>query len=156
MEMEKKEGNDFIFARYLASDLAKAAEKAPIQYNFSPSIAFVDDRCVISSTAELARDLASLIPQAPSPSEPARRNVDLAISASSLQAVLRDNRETLVSQNQLEKGHTLEQAEAEVGMLFHLLNMFRSADAQLKAVDGAMMLDAALHFADPNAPETPE
>jgi hypothetical protein len=156
MEMEKQDGNDFIFARYLASDVVEPAEKAPIQYNFSPSIAFVDDRCVISSTVELARELAALIPQAQEPNELAQRNVGLALHAPALQEVLRDNRQTLVSQNQLEKGHTLEEAEAEVDMLFHLISMLRSADAQLKAADGAMTLDAAIYFADPDSPTATE
>jgi hypothetical protein len=93
-----------------------------VNYNFSPSIAFVGSRFVVASTKSFAHVLASANPLEQS-SESSERvvNTDGVIVAGALRDILDDNRQQLVAQNMLKEGHTKEEAERDVGVLLELI-----------------------------------
>lgn len=149
LDMESNGSMQLLTASYVRAVDRQVAEGAPIQFNFSPSVAFVDDAVIVSSTTALARKLAAQIPtKAPSgsstevsakapvtPADPtvAERNINtlLEIDGAALYQTLADNREQLVAQNMLEKGHSQEEAEGEIDMLLSILTLFKQARLEL-------------------------
>ena len=115
---------------------------APINYNFSPTIAFIDDRMVISSTTNLARALTDTTKAASDDSK--QPNTRAVLRANSLATVLGDNRSQLVAQNMLEKGHGPEAAEAEIGVLFDVLGFFQQLSFDLDVENDELGLTAEL------------
>lgn len=113
-------------------------DAAPINYNFSPTIVFADDRMVISSTTELARTLADAKPV--TASTESLPNTIAVLTAASLGDSLNDNKGQLVAQNMLEKGHGPDQAEAEIGVLFDILALFKDVELELDVRDGQLKL----------------
>jgi hypothetical protein len=102
-----------------AKDDAKGKPE-PVHYrmNYSPSAVQVGNYFAICSSAGLARDLVKAL-KAPAGSS----DSTLAAQAdgAALAKLVDLNRERLVMQNMLEKGHDKEQAEAEIGLLASLL-----------------------------------
>jgi len=108
-----------------------AKEKAAIdpRYNYRPSLARPGDYLIFSSTDGLARDLIdALKEESASPVKPLPATHSLAeIDGTALRTILLANREPMVRQNMVDKGHTREQADAEVGDLFTALNFLDQA-----------------------------
>ena len=88
----------------------------PSRFNYSPSLARVGDCFVLASTAGLTRDLIDALNQvSKAPVRPLAGTHTLAsIDGLQLATVLGVNRETLVTQNMVEKGHSRTQAEHEI------------------------------------------
>ena len=133
--------------------LEAGAEKqsGKINYNFSPSLVLAGDRFVLSSTQPLAEELAELVAKPAADNSDARlRTVNTRLLANSdvLKNVLIDNRQQLVAQNMLEKGHGRAQAEKEIGILFELLGYLRDASLQLSSGNGTLRLDLAIDVAN--------
>ena len=116
METENRGDAKIVTATYLPED----ADDGLINYNFSPSIAFVRDRFVLASTAQLARELVDLLAKEDQ-QVGSNDNTRVALDLSVLKQVLNDNRAQLVAQNALEKGHSKAAAEKEIGTLIDLL-----------------------------------
>ena len=114
----------------------------PINYNFSPTLAFAGERMVISSSSKLARTLVQS--SADVDSNEMGSNTHAVLHADALADVLRDNKPQLVAQNMLEKGHSPEQANAEIGLLLDLINLFRDASMDLDVTDEQLKLTTQL------------
>jgi hypothetical protein len=100
---------------------------APIQFNFTPAVAFKGDRFIISSSTAFATELASSEPiDNAKPS-----NTTIAANGAGIGEILRENRESLISQNMLEDGNTREQAEVQIDMILTVVDAIRSADLRL-------------------------
>ncbi len=149
LKTEQTDDGQLISATY--ENLADDAEVSnDIIYNFSPSLAFVGDYFIVSSTRELAVELMSLAKAEEKP--PADRtdrivNTKLTINSDSLRKVLEDNRETLIAQNMLEKGHAREAAEKEIGALFTLLKLMGDASVELATSDHTLSLELSVGLA---------
>ncbi|MGQ9592600.1 MAG: hypothetical protein ACUVYA_20155, partial [Planctomycetota bacterium] len=120
-------------------------EKGPLdaRFNFSPSIAVAGENLILSSTAGLAKDLIAALeggPAAPSPSAapPPGPGTDflLELRGRPLRDLLEANRANLVRQNMIEKGHTQEEAEREIGLLLELAGRVRSLKLSSAATEG--------------------
>ena len=145
-DIEKEDGRQVISATYLA-DAGKsgaAAALGKINYNFSPSVAFVDDVFIVSSTRPLAHALAiaaksanASTPRTDGPQDSERVNTEARLAYSTLLDVLHDNRGQLVAQNMLEKGHGKEQAEKEIDLLLELLQFI--GDTKLRLSTGKQL-----------------
>ena len=122
-----------------------------IIYNFSPSLAFVDDHFIIASTRELAGELMDLAKDDGKPLAENGRivNTRMTLSSDALRGALAINREALISQNMLENGHTRREAEKEIGVLMSLLKFAGDASVELATSDETLRLEAALRFAKP-------
>ena len=138
MDMQKNGDVDLIISRYVAEKKDYDSTSANIIFNFSPSVGFSGDRFVLSSTAALAKQLA----EAPN-TRPADATVNtvVALHAPAIGEALADNREQLVSQNMLEEGHSREEAEAAIGLLFELVRCLNGAGLTLERGDGSLSLN---------------
>ena len=102
---------------------------------------FVGDRFILSSTAELAQQLS----EAPSTETlQAGVNTSLKLLVPAISESLADNREQLISQNMLQEGHSREEAEAAIGLLFEIVRCFKGAWMNLERVDQQLSLGLSL------------
>lgn len=137
MDMQKNGDVDMITSRYLPEKKDKDSTSAPIIFNFSPSVGFSGDRFVLASTAELAQQLSEA---ADSESTQTGVNTSLRLFVPAISESLADNREQLISQNMLEEGHSREEAEAAIGLLFEIVRCFQDAGLELAHVDQKLSL----------------
>jgi hypothetical protein len=94
----------------------------PIQYNFAPAIAFVGDHVILSSHCDLARKWVQgkeLLDASSDPTTPT--HTELVVHGPMMHQMLAANRDSLIAQNMLEKGHSRLQAIKEVDQLLHLV-----------------------------------
>ncbi len=141
IETETRGDTRIVSATYLPDETKKGA----IAYNFSPSIAFVGDRFIIAGTRQLAVELAELAADQ-TEQQAAGENTQATLDAQVLHDVLADNREHLVAQNVLEKGHAKADAEKEIGTVLDLLGIGKDASLQLKTTKDKLSLEVQLRF----------
>lgn len=130
-------------ATYIATPDNRESTDAPINFNFSPTIAFSGDRVIFSSTVPLARELAAK--SATHSDDHAKRNTEFLFDANTLKQILDVNQSQLVANNMLEKGHDQQAAEAEIGLLLELVGMFKDMKADLDVTDEKMSLNVRLN-----------
>lgn len=135
---EQSDSATLITATYIPPRDEQDVAAAAINYNFSPTIAFAGDRMVISSTSQLAQTISAMNDESESKAD--HPNTHAVIQFDALAATLSDNRSQLVAQNMLEKGHGPDQAEAEIGMLFDVLEMFENVSMDLDVVEEQLKL----------------
>jgi hypothetical protein len=157
--MESNGSQQFFTAQYEPEVDRDRSSEAPIQFNFSPSLAFVNGEAILSSTIPLAQRLANQLSDATSKgtttsdadtqfaSNHIGSNTLLEIDAQALRESLVDNRKQLIAQNILEKGHSQEEAEAEIDTLLSLLNLLDRFRVQL-AFEQQATLDLDLRLAN--------
>jgi len=143
METERRGEARIVSATYLPDD----SREGMINYNFSPSLAFVGPRLIVSSTRELALDLAELASKGDSGQPSAKLNTHASLDVGVLKKTLADNRDQLVAQNVLEKGHTKEQGEKEIDTLLDLLDAAKDLTLRLSRRDDRLQLGVELTFA---------
>ena len=128
MDMAKVNDVDLITSHYVPEKKDKDSTTADMIFNFSPSAAFSGDQFILASTADLAKQLASA---------PAARasdngvNTQMALHAEAIRDALSDNREQLISQNMLEEGHSREEAEAAIDLVFEFVRCIKGAGMTL-------------------------
>lgn len=128
-----------------------------INYNFSPTLAFVGNQMIVSSTRPLAEELVDLIAgadddrnqEARGPDSESRATVNTrgTLDLQVLGELLNDNRQHLVAKNMLEKGHDKDAAEKEIGTLLSLLGAGRDLSLRLATEAEKLTLDVELRFA---------
>lgn len=145
MDMQKNGDVDLITSRYLPEKKDKDSTAAPIIFNFSPSVGFSGDRFVLASTAELAQQL-SQAPEAETRQTGVNTSVQLFVPA--ISESLADNREQLISRNMLEEGHSREEAEAAIGLLFEIVRSFNGLGLRLERGEKQLSLSLNLDVND--------
>ncbi len=104
----------------------------PVQYNFSPTLFMTGEYAVISSTQVLAQKIGEQLkaPAATNATAGAASAVPLnsmlRLDGDLLNRALAANRQQLISQNMVEKGHTQEEAAAEVDILLQAVQLVQS------------------------------
>ena len=145
VETIKEPDATFVFATYAADIDRPENWKVPIQFNFSPTLALVGDRAVVASTGAIARAIvtglrdesdATARPGTPDSSNP---NTLVMVDAEQAGDALSANRDQLVSQNMIEKGHSREEAEKEIDTLLHLLDLLESLEIRFEVGDSARL-----------------
>ncbi|QEF96237.1 hypothetical protein Mal15_02640 [Stieleria maiorica] len=138
LDFRQTDSATLITASYVPPREEDDLDTIPINYNFSPTIAFAGQRMILASSTNLARAIAdsaaSTDAAATQPNTIAVLNVDPMADA------LRDNQAQLVAQNMLEKGHGPDQADAEIGVLFDLLALFENATVKLDVENDQLRL----------------
>ncbi len=169
LDMETSDHAQFYTAKYVFEVDRKKREESPIQFNFSPCLAFVDDAVVLSSTITLAKQVAvslsspgqttsdssaagSTVSSSPALSTTAANTV-LQIDAQAVKSILQDNRNHLISQNMLEKGHSKKEAELETDTLLSLVDLLDNAKLKLSFHQSAT-LEISASFRE-NSKEAP-
>lgn len=128
-------------ATYLP-DAKVSRDKAPVNYNFSPSCARRDEHFVLGSTVGIVKQLVDALKNGPA--APLTDNTALTVDAAPLAAILADNRELLITQNMLSDGHTRDEAETAIGTLLALINRFDRFALRLIDDASTLSLEAAL------------
>ncbi len=99
-------------------DAAEAKGPVHTRHNFSPSAAQVGGHFVLGSSLGLTRELVKSLK---SPGKPDDATLAVEAEGAALAGLVDLNRDRLVMQSMLKKGHDKDQAEAEVDMLASLL-----------------------------------
>ncbi len=146
LESEKIDGKQIYTATYLQDSDKKYANGLPIQFNFSPTLAFESDLVYITSTNALAKRLSVRSADHKASDVKSRDNTLLTVDFGSLKQALEANRNQLVSQNMLEKGHNRTEAEKEIDTLVSFLSMLKSGSGALRFDDQVRLtLDIEIH-----------
>jgi hypothetical protein len=145
IDMERIGEASLVTATYAPDDEQDKPTDARINFNFSPSIAFIGDQFIVSSTKGLARDLAQA---SNAGNEPSVANTIVHADANVLRQLLDDNRRHLVAQNMLEEGSSKEEAEHQIGLLLDVLSYFKDAQLQLQIEDDVLRLGVALELSE--------
>ena len=120
------------------------AKEAPIQFNFTPAIAFKGDRCVISSSSAFAAELANAkLVDGTQPS-----NTTVAANGRQIAEILRENRESMVAQNMLQDGHTRKEAEAQIDGILLIVDVIQRADLRLVPAEGSIGLELQVELSE--------
>jgi hypothetical protein len=129
------------WAEYVVDVDRKYEDGLPVEFNFSPAIAFRGNRIFLASSVELARKWVNSADDAAI--ENSTSNTAIEVDMAALQKVLQDNRLQLISQNMLEKGHSTKEAEQEVDTLLRILQLTDRVSATL-AFDEQAVLEIEL------------
>jgi len=142
----EKQGDMLIVAAEYLPPADEAARKAASpQYNASPTIVFVGDKFILSSTKALALELAELLRKGPlAESDPI--NTQLEVDLQAIRDSLADNTEPLIAQNMLEKGHDRPAAEKEIKGLLDALGQVRDTRLRLSADEKALSVQWEVRF----------
>jgi len=144
IETETLEDGKVVTTMYVAEN---EDEEGLINYNFSPTIAFVGDYFIVSSTSELAQDLIGLARKG-GKSVPAKTNTLVNLEAPTLKTVLAANREVLISQTMLEEGLDRPEAEKQIELLLSLLDVAKNATLKLEHSESQIELKMKIDFVD--------
>ncbi len=117
-------GTQFSVAYFSARN---ESEHEPLhtRFNFRPALAMPRDYVILSSTESLARDLIDAVQAAPDVVGavlPSTHSL-LEIDGSHLASILASNRDVMVQNNMVEKGHSQAEAEQEIQMLCALARL---------------------------------
>lgn len=138
MDIDKLEsGAELITSEYVPEEDDAESTRADIIFNFSPSVGFAEERFVVSSTKQLAREL---VQAKTADGKSGSTNTDAVLHAGVLKRVLDDNREQLISQNMLNDGNSREEAEAAIGLLLDVIGYFKDVSLKLDTSDDELTL----------------
>ena len=118
------QGVSIYTAQYILDQDRKYPDGLPIQFNFSPTLAFYEDRMVLCSSVESAK---SMVGQSAQGASDTKENVQtwLDADASAIQRVLQTNSNPIIAQNMLEKGNTRLEAKREFDTLLLMLGLVK-------------------------------
>ncbi|MFM7315727.1 MAG: hypothetical protein ACKO5E_02155 [bacterium] len=128
---EDFEGAKIYTAKFLPPAKPKDAKDAEdgvhIRHNFRPTLAFADDHLIVATTTEMAREIVKALKQAKGADLPPQA-MQLSVDGQRLGRLIDVNRERLVMQNMVEKGHGRSAAEGEIGGLESLVKGLNSGN----------------------------
>ena len=138
LSMDHVGDNPIYFAEYIREADRPYENGLPIQFNFSPTLAFLGDHVILASSVPLARELLN---ESLSPSEafssteangsPTDVHTLLQIDAQALRAILESNENAMITQNMLEKGHSRAEAKREIETLLGALSLFKNGKVEM-------------------------
>jgi hypothetical protein len=146
MNSREIDGSLVVSGEYLPPGAGQSADEAPIQYNASPTIAIRGEQFILASSKPLAIAMLEAVKNAPAPVT--GKNTRLLIDGPSAQAALADNRDPLIAQNMLEKGHDREAAEREIGGLVQIVGRIQQSAADLSVGQDKLELSLELKLAE--------
>lgn len=144
LDFEKLEDGELISASPIPLVGEEKDDQAKINYNFSPTLAFVDDRLIISSASNLARTIAES--KRSDDSTTTNINTSMKLFGPELQTSLADNKSHLIAQNMLKEGHTREEAGKQIGILLEALKLFDNASLKLETTKSEMGLSIGVEL----------
>jgi hypothetical protein len=135
--MEKVGDAMVISSAYLPPLKEESKLDAALHYNASPTIAFVGDRFIVSSARPLVIELIEHVRNDAAGGlrgdAPAGGNIntELALDGKTVVAALAENRDPLIAQNMLEKGHDRAAAEKEIDAVLQAAKYIQGSSLQL-------------------------
>jgi hypothetical protein len=136
---------EYIWAEYAIDSDKKYTNGLPIHFNFQPCLAFHGQSVIVASHVDLARKIVAA-QGSPQLNTMSKSNTLLSVDGTSLTKVLKDNREQLISNNVLEKGHSRKKAEAETDMLLNILGMLQDLNGSLDFQPESASLSVSLNL----------
>jgi hypothetical protein len=130
---------------YLPPKDEKARGEAGLHYNASPTVAFVGDRFILASAKPIAMQLVEQVQRHEQAA--AGANTTARLDGQVGLAALAENREPLVAQNMLQKGHDRTAAEQEIDRVLAALKVFEGASLDLAVADAKLELTAEIRLA---------
>lgn len=146
MEQERSGHSEIVAASYVVAPEDREATDAAINYNFSPTIAFSKGHFILASSRSLADQL---LDTSVSNVTSAGLNTAARLEMNVLSTILTENREQLLTQNMLEKGHSREEAVAEIDLLIKLLSFAKDAKLRLQSDPDEIGLRLAIELSAP-------
>lgn len=131
LDSQQADGVQYVTATYGPPDSNGQLRAGAVYYNFSPTMAVIEDRLILSSSQGLARELVKLKPVARDPAAASVVNTRVQVDLATVREALVDNRGQLIAQNMLDKGHPRADAEREIDTLLALAKLLRHATLQL-------------------------
>ena len=113
-----------------------------VMHNFTPSLAVAGSKVILSSSAELAKlFLDEVEAKSTTAGGTAKPTGDtLTIDGAAVRKILGENHEFLISDNMVKKGHTKEEAEKEIGILYAILDRLRALELRSWKDDDAVRI----------------
>jgi hypothetical protein len=144
--MAEREGEQLLVTgSYFAMDGAAMSNQpgSDVYKNFSPTLGFQQDRFVLTSHRDLAKQIlaAPRPPRNATPQSTLKDNTVLELWPRELAIAGEINREPLIAQRMLTTGQGRESAAAEIDLTLALLKQFESATLRLQASESALVLE---------------
>jgi hypothetical protein len=132
-------------AQYILDEDRKYPDGLPIQFNFQPTLAFIDDRMILCSCVE---NVKSMLGERQNESAQEKTvQTWLEVDANAIRSLLQTNSNPIIAQNMLEKGHSRLEAKREFDMLMLMLGLVKQLSMTMEFQDQARLtlrLDANL------------
>lgn len=133
-----QDGNQIYTAKYILDEDRNYPDGLPIQYNFQPTLAFVDDRMVLCSSVETAQ--AILREGRQDNAELSKSQTWLKADAVAIQKILQANSNPIIAQNMLEKGNSRIEAKREFDTLMLALGLIKQMSMSMEFQEQARMI----------------
>ncbi len=146
LDIEKHNGANVYTSKYSVDPETTKKDAAEEHYNFSPTMAVYKDWIIVSSTNQLAKQLVDEAKK--SSDELIKSNTRIQLDAKIGHQMLVDNREQLIANNQIEKGHSRTAAANEIDWLLAALKYVKGADIDLSFTDDTARLSATIKLAE--------
>lgn len=155
LETQRSANKILLTASYLPDEASDGAEMKMVTSgvgalaNLSPTLGFANDSIVIASTRSLATKLLDRLsaidePDLGTSSSEAVLNSAVRIRSAALHATLAENRDRLIANNMLEKGHDRATAAQEIDGLLMLLECVDQGNLALHVHDDQLELTVTL------------
>ena len=144
--VEKGESQQILTSSFVAESGGQQSRQAAVNFNFSPAVAFIGERMVVSSDTRLARDLGGRRDEGGEGGAHSRSNTQARFDPGVLHQILVDNRSQLIAQNMLEEGNSNEEAAQEVDALLQIVHCFRLATLRLDTGNDKLELQIQVDF----------
>ena len=142
----QQNGVSIYTSQFIVEEDRKYPDGLPIQFNFQPTLAFLDDRVVLCSSVDCAKSILGQNP-VDTGSQSAQVQTRLEADGASIQKALQINSNPIIAQNMVEKGTTRIEAKREFDTLMLILGLVKRMDMSLEFQDQARLrlrLDANL------------
>ena len=115
-----------------------------IRHNFRPTLVLSGDHLIISSTTEMARDVVKAIKLADSSSDAPPQAMSVDLDGKRIAGLVDVNRERLVMQNMVEKGHGKAAAQSEIGAIEGMIRGLNHAMVTAEDTENQFRLKVSL------------
>ena len=139
----KEDGFRLTAGEYLLDDESRSGL---IIHNFSPALAFQDDYMIVSSTLDLARELAEATQGLSESNETSNSNTLISLEAKTIQQTLVSNRDALIAQMMVNQGKDRHQAGAEFDMAMGVLDYLKNGKLDFRVEPEQLALDLEIGF----------
>lgn len=144
INLEEVDGASLVTTKYLKP---LDGEPVAIQYNFSPTLAFLRDKVVFSSTRDLALAVVRSKPAPPAAANANRKtNFEAIFNADSIHNVIEANKEQFIVQTVLNDGSSREQAEAQIDLILEGIGLTKQFFVRLDHSEDNLKLTFELQF----------
>lgn len=165
LQTERRGDCDIEFATFTADDLPKEPKekhdkkdvKSPkddAYLNLSPAMALSKTRLILSTSRQLAEQLADLDAKEPSPAR-IPENTLIAGNPNLASNLIKANREQLVAGNMLEKGHDRKTAEREIRLLEAIADAFTDGRLRLLPEEKSIRFEIEVKTAHDSTADAP-